>query len=71
MLRQPEQLGGVSAVREGIKAVSRMALLKCGGIDGEAWTCLDGETQGYGYTMVAVRGGQRLGVLGKPTEAAE
>lgn len=35
MLRQPEQLAGVSAIGEGIKAVNQMALLNCGGTDGE------------------------------------
>lgn len=35
MRRQPEQLTGVSAIGEHVKAVNRMALLNRGGIDGE------------------------------------
>lgn len=35
MRRQPEQLTGVCAVGEHVKAVNQMALLNRGGIDGE------------------------------------
>jgi len=38
MLRQPEQLTGVSAIGERRKAVNQMALLNCGGTEGETST---------------------------------
>lgn len=67
MLRQPEPLAGVSAVREGIKAVSRMALLKCGGIDGETGMDL----LGWGEPRVWVHDGGSEGIaeIGSAGEA--
>lgn len=74
MLRQPERLAGVSAIREHIKAVNQMALLNCGGIDGE--TSMDmlgwGRPKGIVGTQWWHRGErQRLGLLGKLIEAVE
>lgn len=68
MLRQPEQLTGVSAMREHRKAVNWMALLNCGGIDGETSTDMLGwgSPKGIcGYTMVALRRAAEMGMAGE------
>lgn len=68
MLRQPEQLTGVSAMGEHRKAVNQMALLNCGGIDGETGTDMLGwgSPKGIcGYTMVALRRAAEMGMAGE------